>query len=95
VTPLARETEPAIHNPAVPLIDLTGEETVPLIDLVDGDIERPDDDVEILEVLSHTNENTQQLEPLDPDTEYRQMITHLFVDLDQFARSIFDDRHSE
>jgi len=106
VAPRTRElTEPETRGPAVPLIDLTDENTIPLIDLFQDDTHHRDSDlidiggdsdIEILNSELSTspdvhNENPPALEPLDPDTEYRQNISRIFINLDRYARSVFDN----
>jgi len=95
MAPLIREPPSATNNPTVPLVDLTEEEAIPVINLVEEDVERLDDDVEILEVLPRINENIQNLEPLDPNAEYRQNITRIFITLDQYERSVSNGLHPE
>jgi len=101
VTPQSREpTEPVNHGPVISYGRHTEDDTINLIELPRENIHRFDDsDIEILNEIhnasSDRNEDIQPLEPLDPDVEYRQTITHLFVNLDQYARSIFDGLHSE
>jgi len=74
--------------PAIPLVDLTEENTVPYLD--------PDSDIEIIEQehpaltdnAAHSNDDTTPLEPLDPDAEYHQNLTRIFVNLDEYARTV-------
>jgi len=99
--------EPVPRGPAVPLVDLTEESipvlditeenTIPLNNSAADD----EDEIEILNVLPLTSLNSlntppveqspPELEPLDPETEYRQNITRIFFDIDQYARSVFGD----
>jgi len=95
VAPLIREPPPATNNPAVPLVDLTEEEAIPLINLDGEDVERHDEDLEILEVLPRVDENIQNLEPLDPEAEYHPNITRIFFTLDQYERSALNGLHPE
>jgi len=96
IVPIAREVpEPEPRGSAVPLIDLTEENTVPF------DNDHSENEIEILDVLPSTSSNSLntpsaellplELEPLDPETEFRQNITRIFFDIDQYARSIFGD----
>jgi len=96
---MIRETpEPESHGPAVPLIDITEEDTVPF----NNNVVDSENEVEILRVLPLTTTNPPdttsaellppvELEPLDPEIEFRQNVTRIFFDIDRYARSIFDN----
>jgi len=80
--------EPAQHNNnlAIPLIDLTFDEQPNQFIDVTNDLPNSDNEVEILEIEPPAD----NLEPLDPDVEFRHNVTQLFIDLEEYARSIFN-----
>jgi len=95
------------HSVTILFVDLTGENIIPLVDLSAEENTNPviydnignDSDVEILSnespaSLNPHSENLLRLEPLDPDLKYRQNITHIFFNLDEYARSVFSNNHS-
>jgi len=80
-------------------VDLTEEDTIPLLNNDIGSMEN-NNDIEILNseppaFPNLRNENTLNLESLNSDTEYRQNLTRIFVNLDQYARSILNSYSSE
>jgi len=111
VEPIRQEpTVPGPTNPAIPLVDLTEEDTIPLDEFLSDNVAtRYDDfyepietysDVEILEQdppvsPDSRDENENTLEPLDPNFEFRQNISYLFMHIDEYARSVLDNRRSE
>jgi len=104
-------TVPGPTTPIIPLVDLTEEDTILLDDLPTDNVANRYDfyepietysDVEILDQdppLSpdsrDVNESINTLEPLDPNFEFRQNISYLFMHIDEYARSVLDNRRSE
>jgi len=98
VKPIVRVTpqiqEPPRSAPVVPLVDLTNDESaepIPIINNVPLQFNPyypSDDEVEFLQGIP-VNDNA-NLEPLDPDTEFRHNVTQLFIDQEEYARSIFE-----
>jgi len=75
--------EPLRRDPVAPLVDLTIEEPLQL-----NPYPSSDEEIEFLgEVTADDNVN---LEPLDPQVEFRHNVTQLFVNLEEYARSIFE-----
>jgi len=93
VNPQIREPIIQQRNPAVPLIDLTNDiepfNPVHLINdiLLLNNPYYSDDVVEFLEEVPTVNH---ELESLDPEVEFRHNVTKLFIDLEEYARSIFE-----
>jgi len=93
VDPQIREPIIQQPNPAVPLIDLTDDTEQANLDNIVNDppllnnFHQSDDEVEFLEEIPIIN---QELEPLDPNVEFQHNVTQLFIDLEAYARSIFE-----
>jgi len=105
VSPLTRETtEPENRGPPIPLVDLTEGNNITVVDLSDEDTlplhghRENSNDIEIINtysLASSSHKDTVDLEPLVPDIEYNQNISHIFFTIDQYARSVFDNPPSE
>jgi len=72
------------------LVDLTEENTVPYLN---ENGFHSNHDIEIIEEippapLNNFFENNLYLERLDPDIEYRQNLTRIFINLEEYTRSI-------
>jgi len=93
VDPQIREPIIQQPNPSVSLIDLTNDTEQANLDNIINDVpllnhfHQSDDEVEFLEEILIIN---QELEPLDPDVEFQHNVTQLFIDLEAYARSIFE-----
>jgi len=105
ISPTLRElVEPQNDGPVIPLVDLTADDPLltesfldnilenaydPVterdLEIIDGDLEIIEDQRNVSPVLARR----QNLEPLDPDVEYRNTVTQIFIDLEQYARSVF------
>jgi len=87
IKPIARITpqaqEPLQRDPVPPLVDLTVEESLQF-----NPYPSSDEEIEFLEEV--TADNIVNLEPLDPHIEFRHDVTQLFVNLEEYARSIFE-----
>jgi len=120
VTPVSRpEPEPIIprndsnlisHDPspqAIPVIDLSDEETVSYNEYFDvyAPVEEPrleltpetsnlhNSPIEVIDLEppppDNDGDDTINLEPLDPDAEYRHNIQQMFIVIDEYARNVF------
>jgi len=93
VNPQLREPIIQQRESLIPLIDLTDElESVNPVPLVNdasssNDAYYSDNEVEFLEEVPAENH---ELKPLDPDIEFRHNVTQLFIDLEEYARTIFE-----
>jgi len=85
VNPQIREPTVQQQNPPVPLIDLTNDfvNEVPLL----NNTYSSDDEVEFIEETPAVNN---ELEPLDPGIEFRHNVTQLFINLEEYARTVFE-----
>jgi len=78
-----RAQEPHQREPVAPLVDLTIEEPLQF-----NPYSSSDEEIEFLAEV--TADDSANLEPLDPHIEFRHNVTQLFVNLEEYARSIFE-----
>jgi len=87
LSPPRINSSPLIRNPQsqkTPVVDLTDEDTIPYVNQFD-----PYEPIEVINLEPDTAEE-EQLEPLDPDLEYRENIQRIFITLDEYARNTFN-----
>jgi len=82
------------QNNSILLVDLTDEEQTDNLNHIVNDepllnnSQDSEDDIIFLDEVPSSNE---VLEPLDPDIEFHHNISQLFIDLEAYARNVFEN----
>jgi len=71
------------------LVDLTEEDTVSPLNNENDPYLDSENDIEIIDEIPLAPANNIFLEPLNPDVEYHQNLTRIFINLEEYARGVF------